>query len=337
MQYKLLSIENKAVINIGDYVQALASAQFLPQVDGFVNRENLSGYCGEECKVIMNGWYMHDPTKWPPNNQVKPLFVALHINKLASEKMLDAKGVDYFRKFEPIGCRDYHTLELLQKHGINAYFSGCMTLTLGHKYKSTSNSGKVYFVDPIIPHASGFMEYIRDICFMLLNYRLVSHIRRKMTLSHHKILNYLKVSRFARIYSSLFEKRALRDAIYIEQQNNYYGTLSNEERLKEAERLVKQYAEASFVVTRRIHCALPCLGLGTPVYFIQNTEDSDISTCRFGGLVDMFNRIKITGYHLTPDFNLCGKLSVNNVVANKDTWRPFAKTLTERCLKFISQ
>lgn len=52
MKYKLLSVENIAKTNIGDYFQALASSQFLPQVDGFIDREKLKDYDGEECKVI---------------------------------------------------------------------------------------------------------------------------------------------------------------------------------------------------------------------------------------------------------------------------------------------
>lgn len=35
MQYKLLSVEGERETNIGDYIQALASRQFLPHVDGF--------------------------------------------------------------------------------------------------------------------------------------------------------------------------------------------------------------------------------------------------------------------------------------------------------------
>ena len=61
MKYKLLavSVDTGEHVNIGDYIQALAAAQFLPEVDGFVQRERLKEYDGEACKVIMNGWYMH--------------------------------------------------------------------------------------------------------------------------------------------------------------------------------------------------------------------------------------------------------------------------------------
>ncbi|MHB9292886.1 hypothetical protein Holit_01999 [Hollandina sp. SP2] len=47
--------------------------------------------------------------------------------------MLSPAGIKYLKKHEPIGCRDYGTVKLLGKYGINAYFSGCLTLTLGRK------------------------------------------------------------------------------------------------------------------------------------------------------------------------------------------------------------
>lgn len=83
MKYKLLAMSTERHVNIGDYVQALASSQFLPSVDGFIERERLSSYGGEVSKVIMNGWYMHHPKNWPPTPNIKPLFVAMHINSMA--------------------------------------------------------------------------------------------------------------------------------------------------------------------------------------------------------------------------------------------------------------
>lgn len=47
MKYKLLSIKGQGGVNIGDYIQALASSQFLPQIDGFIDRERLKDYNSE--------------------------------------------------------------------------------------------------------------------------------------------------------------------------------------------------------------------------------------------------------------------------------------------------
>ena len=44
---------------------------------------------------------------------------------------------------------------LLEKHGIKSYFSGCLTLTLGLKYKSQEKNDTVYFVDPFYELGGG--------------------------------------------------------------------------------------------------------------------------------------------------------------------------------------
>src|SRR5690606_10070852 len=41
------------------------------------------------------------------------------------------------------------------------------------------------------------------------------------------------------------------------------------ERAEEAQKLLDVYSQASLVITSRIHCALPCVALGTPVIFVD--------------------------------------------------------------------
>jgi len=83
--------------------------------------------------VIANGWYMHaDPTsgvfQFPFASMIRPIFVSVHI---AHPELLAQSGVAaYLKQHTPIGCRDYATLSLLQKHGISSYFSSCLTTTL---------------------------------------------------------------------------------------------------------------------------------------------------------------------------------------------------------------
>mgnify|MGYP001543751215 len=107
MKYKLLAVSkfpNISGVNIGDYVQALASSQFLPHIDGFIDRdEDLKDYAGEPCKVIMNGWYMHLPQNWPPSDLIDPLFVAFHLNSGVKEVLLSSQSIAYLKSHQPIG------------------------------------------------------------------------------------------------------------------------------------------------------------------------------------------------------------------------------------------
>jgi len=150
------------LFNIGDYIQSLAAMQFYnKKIDVYVNRENLNIYKGEKLKLIMNGWFMHEPKNWPPSNDIDPLFVAFHINKLAEKELLSSKSIDYFKQHEPIGCRDLNTMNMLQKCGVNAYFSGCLTLTLCNSYQSKIKDNSIYFTDPYFVVNKNLFSIIR--------------------------------------------------------------------------------------------------------------------------------------------------------------------------------
>lgn len=151
MKFGLLTYEeNKNTYNVGDYIQSLAAAQYLPRVDAYVNREKLADYRGEKMKMILNGWFTHNTKNWIPSEDIEPLFISFHINNTASKNMLSPEGVAYLKKHEPIGCRDKFTVTLLQEKGIEAYFSGCLTLTLdSYKKDPQVKREGFYVVDPL--------------------------------------------------------------------------------------------------------------------------------------------------------------------------------------------
>ncbi|MFV0475380.1 MAG: polysaccharide pyruvyl transferase family protein [Pikeienuella sp.] len=62
---------------------------------------------------------------------------------------LDEKVVEYFKKNQPIGCRDKQTQKKLKKRGIKTYFSGCATLTIKEKYSDDKRKGIVFIIDNI--------------------------------------------------------------------------------------------------------------------------------------------------------------------------------------------
>lgn len=340
MNYKLLSVSTEEQVNIGDYIQALASKQFLPHLDGFIQREELKGYNEEECKVIMNGWYMHHPYNWPPSNKIIPLFVAFHINSLAKQQLLSDENINYLKKHEPIGCRDISTRNLLLEKGVKAYFSACMTLTLGYSYKSNNKENKCYFVDPYTLHKQDIFHKIHNIIYLLSHWKAISVIANKLPGKSSSLRKKIQASYFYKQYIIFFTQETLLKAEYISQQNKEYKTdFRNEyERLEAAEKLIKKYARAKLVVTSRIHCALPCIGLGVPVLYTENTKQSEASSCRLGGLKELFNTISINenGYKTNFEFNKEKKISINSAPLNRESWIEYAKDLITTCKKFTS-
>ena len=338
MLYKLLSVKGIKAQNIGDYIQALAASQFYPRLDGFIDREKTNIYDDEEAAVIMNGWFIHNPQNWPPSEKIKPLFVAFHLNNSCKEKMLSEVSVSYFKKHEPIGCRDTFTRDLLLSKGIDAYFSGCLTLTLGNKYQTKEQRRKgVYIVDPIIPNSADILSIILDVFGIIIRPKVICKLANKLKASNKFINNILLASRFYRLYKLYFSEQDLINAEYIQHETAHYLDDFKDEkaRLDEAERLIKLYANAEYVITSRIHCALPCLGLKTPVYFTYWEKDDFISSCRFGGLKDLFNGIKCTKKGLTTDFYVKEPISTYNILPNKNDWRQLADSLTAKCNEFI--
>jgi len=133
IKYAVLSYASKrphgwGTGNIGDDIQSLAAIHMLNK-NGvynhtFVEREELKDYRGPPVSLIMNGWFMHDVNQFPPPQQITPLFIGFH----CANGSLIKRNVEYFKKHEPIGCRDTHTENIFKKNGIESYFSGCLTL-----------------------------------------------------------------------------------------------------------------------------------------------------------------------------------------------------------------
>ena len=119
--------------NLGDDIQAIAAGKFLPRVDRILEREKLNTYT-EEVFTILNGWFMHNPAAFPPSRQITPIIItSFHISPMAAQRMMTPETIRYLKKYQPVGCRDLYTQRLLEDHGIEAWFSGCVTLTLKKK------------------------------------------------------------------------------------------------------------------------------------------------------------------------------------------------------------
>ena len=147
----------KETKNIGDDIQCYAVSRLLPSVDIVLDREHLDTVESDEpIAAVMNGWFLHKKWNWPPANCLRPHFVAFHYaeyrvaqyyGEYIKTKFLSGPGLDYLKAWAPIGCRDLNTVKLLEKLGVEAYFSGCMTLTLPQMPRIESKSPYVCFVD----------------------------------------------------------------------------------------------------------------------------------------------------------------------------------------------
>lgn len=234
--------------NLGDYIQSIAARQFLPKPydEVLIDRDTLKYYNGPRAKMIMNGWYFLDKNNEVCSDKIDPVFVSVHINN--DEEDVSQTTIDYLKKHEPIGCRDYYTQKLLSKRGVNAYFSGCLTTTLDKTYKVDDS------------------ERTEDIIFC--DYKIGWYKEADEQLKKLKKYDFNNV-----VYTN----------------HDVSKNLTDKGRFEITDELLKKYARAKLVVTTRIHCALPCLALGTPVILINSHYDKK----RFDGLYSLLNTIGI--------------------------------------------
>ena len=313
--FSALKSEANHEVNIGDYVQSLAAKQFLPRVDRYVERERLDEELKEACKCIMNGWYMHG-THWPPNSKINPLFVSFHINSKAEHVLLTDKSIQYLKRHEPIGCRDVRTMKLLQERGVDAYFSGCLTLTLGKTYATNERSGEIIFADPYI-YENFTGKVVRKIRKLLGCGFNENRMKRKIKDRYHEILSPAFLDEFS-------------VTTQIEKIPEIYD---HEKYFKEADELLKRYARAKVVITSRIHCALPCLGMGTPVIYIHSERENDEHNSRLKGLLDLFDNIIYVNKH---EIKSSKDFVSPDQIKNTDNYLKFATSLSEKAERFIN-
>jgi hypothetical protein len=318
MRFGLLTYKAHPEYNVGDYIQSLAAAQYLPRIDEYINREKLSLYDGEPVKLIMNGWFMHNPENWPPSERIIPLLVSFHLNSQVKDKLLTREGVGWFKKNEPVGCRDQYTLDCLQKAGIDAYLSGCLTTTLINKWN--------YRTDDI---------YFTDVLFRVPDWKVIGSSFRQFVKSFLSG-DILKGSARGILMDRIFSRELFENALHL----THYHTSSHSEmeRFQMAESFLEKYATARLVVTSRLHCALPCLAFGTPVIFLNGGFTDEQDRCRLHGMLDLFNVITISeNYVVQANFHWNG-LQIDKLfhLPNPGTYRQWLPNLAKRCNEFLS-
>lgn len=254
--------------NLGDYIQSIATKEIIGEDSIGLDRENLHIYNGPNVYLIMNGWFMQNSKNWPPSDKITPFFISFHINPIAKDNLLSKKGLEYFQKHEPIGCRDMYTQNLLQKKGINSYFSGCLTLTLRNKKKDFKKEGVLIIgaldrMKPKIDLKNLFNELIK------YPYKFFKYNRSKKRLDDF-ILNkgFSKVtykSQIIDLYKNVDKQRNL---------------LANEQ--------LNLIAKSKLVITSRLHVALPAIAYGTKVIFLIDGLEHINHQSRLKGISDYF-------------------------------------------------
>lgn len=249
-------------INVGDDIQTIAISELVKSIEPQANvilfdRESLGSADFQTLSyLIVTGWFLKKPEGFPDSFQnVKPLFISFHLTSSngVPGKVLNDDRRELWRLHQPIGCRDRGTMRSFQAAGIDAYFSACATLTLQPRTTSGTREPYVLIADPFYYASKGNYE-------------------------RHQVSRLLGKN-FPWQVKEVANTDLARPGKPVEQ------------RMKEAQTLLDQVSNAQFVITSRIHIALPALAMGTNVVFIHAGYDRNAhhDNDRFDGILELFH------------------------------------------------
>lgn len=220
-------------INWGDPIQSYAVKNLYREMGVKeediipVPRYDITTYDGEECICVINTASNYEELAYdshfmPPSEKVHAIPMSLHLHRDIPEDELE-----FYKTCGGVGCRDLSTVKYLQSLGVDAYLSGCLTLTLPRRSEEIAKKAdKIYFADiseSVLPYVP---EKIKNEAVVLTN-----------------IVRYKNPGNVTRMSA---------EDSYLEHKNG-------EERIE----LLKNTAK--LVVTSKLHIASPCLAMGIPV------------------------------------------------------------------------
>ncbi|GBF97618.1 hypothetical protein Rsub_10754 [Raphidocelis subcapitata] len=257
----LASVGNPAV-NLGDEVQGIAAAQWLPYVDARVERDDLAlslptssgGVTDGQITMFASAWYGTVNMTWPPSPRLKPIMLAVHVEPKVQLLFSSPLSVDYLKAHSPVGARDTTTLDFLLSLGVDAFLSRCLTVTMQPVVAKPKTNCPVVIVD-VHPTALQFLP---------------SDVARKACHASAKFLDHGTGER-----------------------------LDGLARYGHAFSLLEEYASAGVLVTSRLHAALPALAMGVPVVLVLTDHmpgggGAADDFQRFSGLLQLVHHVDLT-------------------------------------------
>ena len=142
--------------NLGDHIQIIAGLRLLsasgiePSV--FVDRDDEIASSVELDRlpapigILLNGWFKSNRAEWPPHPKLLPLIIGFHIRLFQCPELVSGESIEFFRRYQPIGCRDSYTRDLLGSFGIDAFVSNCLSLTLPKRIENPQAQTEVFVV-----------------------------------------------------------------------------------------------------------------------------------------------------------------------------------------------
>ena len=182
IDWQSTEIENSDLwaINIGDNLQFMAVDYLYKSMNiqksdiVYLSISEITKYKGERLILPLN-WSIFDKN-WMVNGKISisedidPVFLAVTTGVSYQEEYWNEENISFLKRYEPIGCRDVNTRNILEKKGIRAYLNGCLT-SLFPKQRGNIEKNKVFFIDaPVEIQKYVPEEYLANAVFMTQQY-----------------------------------------------------------------------------------------------------------------------------------------------------------------------
>ncbi|MBR1865957.1 MAG: polysaccharide pyruvyl transferase family protein [Lachnospiraceae bacterium] len=286
----------KTTKNIGDDIQSYAESVWLPSVDYMVDIEELDSFEAEDDEpvaTIMSAWYMWQKCNWPPSKYVYPLWIGFHYNDIQRGR---PRGMP--SKFEYLTGPGYEYLKQYEPIGCRDYYT---QERMEERGIANYFSGCVTLTLPKREIRKPEREYI-----------VLVDVGKKLERAVRKQLEGTDID--VKVIAPTREEPST--------------NLTWEVRKKQVEEMLDIYQNAKCVLAFRLHCALPCLALETPVLLVRPSFRS----VRFTPYKDWMH----TAF---PDQVINGEFRdfMLNPPANPEDYKPVRAQLEKTISDFISQ
>ena len=225
-------VVHKTTRNLGDDIQSYACLRQVPQADYVLDREHLDTFESnndEPVAAIFSAWWLWHKWNWPPAKSIYPLLVGMHFNNYGMED-----------NGSPI---ENEWLEGVGKQFFDAYGP-----------VGVRDDSSIEFLDSL-----GIDNYFSG-CITLTLPRQPETPDK----GTYIVINDLNPA-CERATRKWAEDKGLEVRVLTHRLPWKNRELSFEERMKNAEERLTIYQNAVCVVTRRLHCTLPCVAMGVPV------------------------------------------------------------------------
>lgn len=295
---KLGILINKHAKNLGDDIQSYAAAKLLPRVDYAIDREHIDTFSSkhnEPVAVLMNGWWMWRKWNWPPADCIIPKLTSMHINTYTVTQLGTPLHTEWLT-----GCgREY-----MQKYGPVGCRDHSTIAFLKEAGIKGYFSGCLTLTLPEQPKTPDAGTYV---CLVDLHPKLEAEVRKRLADTGLEI----------RAFSHDYDDRPVGQSL--------------KQRFDNVEKILTQYQNARFVVTRRLHVTLPCIALKTPVLSLVNKNNVKNSS-RWDSYADLLHYVDESDF-LSGNYDF----DFHNPPPNRDAYLPIRESLIREVQAFVQQ